>query len=144
MSYSKHEVYKCDLCKLEAVFDSEEGVLQHLKGCMMNPENRFPMTSKHTVLKVYPFNKEFRKEWSTDNAFFEFTPFVRPYCTKRGRDMAEEELYLEDEYWESREGESIPIVETDEYIEFMEMLDAIEDVEIIGEVKNYVKGLKEE
>lgn len=137
MSYSKYEVYKCDLCKLASVFETEEAVQRHISGCLMNKENKFPLTSENTILYVYPFIPKYAKNWKYDNTHFELTAYVRPFCKVRGRELTEDELYQEDEHWVERKGE-YEVVETEEYKEFMALLDEQDDLTVSDEIKEVV------
>lgn len=137
--YSEHKVYKCDLCKLQAVFDSEETVERHLEMCLMNEDNKFPSTSKHFRIKVYPFTKKYKKVWLNDKTHFQYGMYARPYSVLLDRELDEEELYQEDENWEKRDSDTPLVILTDEYKEFIKLLDEQDDVEVSQEVKDFVE-----
>jgi len=141
--YKEHTVYSCEYCKLEAVFDSKEAIDRHLGICLMNPDNKFPLTNKNVVLKAYGFSKRNYKEWQYDKTYYEVTPFMRPYNTFLDRELEENELYESDETWEERDdySQGIPIDKTDDFNEFIELLDEEEDAEVTDEVKEFVGKL---
>lgn len=141
--YSEHTVYKCDLCKLQAVFETKEGVEEHLGRCLMNEDNFYPTTSKHFRIKVYPFTKEYIKKWKSDDAYFQFGYYSRPYDVKKGRELEEEELFKVDPDWEKRSDETPLVILTDEYKAFMQKIDDMDDVEISMEIKDFVKYLQD-
>ena len=141
--YETYEVYKCNHCNLEMVFGDEQSVKEHVSGCMLNPSNHFPPTSKHFRIKVYPFTKKYAKEWKTQNAHFEYGLYTRPYNVLLDRELDEEELFKVDETWEARDSDTPYVIETDEYKEFIALLDAQEDVEVPTAVKDFVQMLME-
>lgn len=109
----------------------------------MNPDNKFPLTNKNVVLKVFGFAKRNYKDWKYDKTYFELTPYMRAFNTFTDEFIDEEDLYKEDETWEAREdGEDIEIVKTNDYIAFMELLDKNDEVEEISdEIKAFASQL---
>lgn len=142
--YSEETVYKCGLCNFGMRYATVHGVEEHLKGCMMNPDNKFPATSENFRIKVYPFTPKYKKTWETENAHHEFGFYTRPYDVQLKRELKEEELYRADPHWFPREESTPLIIETDEYKEFMALIDEQEDVEVSDDIKTFVEHIMKE
>lgn len=124
-------VYMCKACG--ALHAEAEEAEDHEKECIMNPENKSYATSKFLGVEKYPPTfKNAHQERSEQVANF-LGRFHRPFDTRTGRYIEDEEFYKEAPDWEEAELNEEGMyqkpeeTQTDEYKAFLERMDKAAD-----------------